>query len=147
LLKIEFLRTEPRWWKPYWIVLVVAAILVSVILVPLLLNVSLEDAAISVVMSLLCIGFAYYIRVRPSIRINRAMYVFVGIVSIGFLLWAAIMLLLKAGGILTLIRSSSFGGLIDIVIGSLFVGSYVAGAFIGDWIGKKLNYRIILTID
>lgn len=96
-------------------------------------------------MSLLCIGFAYYIRVRPSIRINRAMYVLVGTASIGFFLWAAIMLLLKAGGIFTLMRSSGFGGLSDIVIGSLFVGSYIAGAFLGDGIGKKLNYKILLA--
>jgi hypothetical protein len=93
---------------------------------------------------LLCIGFAYYIRVRPSIKINRLIYVLGGTVSIGFLLWGVMMRLLSEIGTLALIQSS-VGKSIDIIIGSLLIGSYVAGAFIADWIGKKLNYKILMT--
>ena len=137
-------KQKPWWWQPYWIVLVVVSIIINIIIFPSLLTIPLEDVAINLTMSLLCIGSAYYIRVRPSIRMNRAIYVLGGTAGIGFLLWAVTMGLLNAAGVLRLMRGS-IGELIDIVIASLLIGSYVAGAFISDWIGKKLNYRILLN--
>jgi hypothetical protein len=137
-------KPKPWWWKPYWIVLVIASTIVNIMVIPSLVNISLENVAIDLTASLVCIGFAYYIRVRPSINMNRAIYVVCGAAGIGFLLWGVTMALLNAGGVLRLMRGST-GELTDIMIGSLFVGSYIAGAFISDWIGKKLNYRILLT--
>ena len=137
-------KPKPWWWKPYWIVLVIVSTIINITVIPFLVNITLESVAVNLITSLLCIGSAYYFRVRPSIRINRAIYVVGGTAGIGFLLWAVIMGLLNASGTITLIRSN-FGEIIHIVSFSLFIGSYVAGAFISDWIGKKLNYRILLT--
>jgi hypothetical protein len=137
-------KPKPWWWKPYWIVLVITSTIVNLIVIPSFVNISLETVAINLATSLVCIGFAYYIRVRPSININRAIYVVGGTAGIGFLLWGVTMRLLSAGGVLRVMRGS-IGELTDIVIVSLFIGSYVVGAFISDWIGKKLNYRILLT--
>ncbi|MGD2066784.1 MAG: hypothetical protein PVI43_06420, partial [Candidatus Bathyarchaeota archaeon] len=131
-------KPKPWWWKPYWILLVIVSIALNIIIFPSLMNITSEDVMINLIGSLSCIGFAYYIRVRPSVSINRAIYVVGGASGIGFLLWGVIMRSLSASGTLTLIRSS-LGELIHVFIASLFIGSYVAAAFMADWIGKKLN--------
>ena len=89
---------------------------------------------------LLTIGFAYYIRIKPSRSVNRGLYILLGFSPIGFGLW----LLYAFSGIGRFLTTlGPWGSLASMV---LFLIPYIIGAFIGDWIGKRRNYRLPLSI-
>ena len=128
---------KPRWWNPFWI----SAIVVNILWLLFgfsVLHLSVDRLVTVAIFTAIAIGFAYYIRVKPSIAINRAVYVLIGVTPIGFVL----------------------GILWELTVGSLlngYVGAYPAllislaiwlpiGGFIGDWIGKKRNYILPLSI-
>lgn len=129
--------STPWWWKPLWIVTVLATI-ASAVAGYFLLDVPLARAVGGVVLTFLCIGFAYYIRVRPSMKVNRAIYILVGITPIGLSLW----MLYAISGIGMFI-TTHFGTWTSLIIG--FTVPYGIGAFIGDWIGKRRNYSLPLS--
>jgi len=91
-----------------------------------------------VALTLVCICIAYYIRVRQSMKVNRALYILLGITPIGFGLW----IIWCISGIGRLITSLS-GALPSLLIS--WAVCYGIGAFIGDWIGKRRNYRLPLS--
>jgi hypothetical protein len=130
-------KTKPWWWKPLWIVTLLATI-VSGVAGFFLLDVSLARAVGGLALTLLCIGFAYYIRVRPSIRVNRAIYILVGITPIGFVLWVICSFILNR----LLITSASGTWPLFLVSGAVCFG---LGALIGDWIGKRRNYILPMS--
>ena len=127
---------KPRWWKPFW-ALSAVGLVVAAVLTVLLLKIPLERAIPELGFAFVCLGIAYYIRVRPSITINRAVYVLIGVTPVGFVL----------------------GILWEFTVGSLlngYVGAYPAllislaiwlpiGGFIGDCIGKKRSYILPLS--
>jgi hypothetical protein len=128
---------KPGWWRPLWIATLLLTI-ASGFIIYFLLNVSLERTVSAVALTFFCIGIAYYIRVRPSMRVNRAIYILLGISPIGFGLW----IIWAASGI---------GRFITNVVGALpsllisWAACYGIGAFIGDWIGKRRNYQLPLS--
>jgi hypothetical protein len=94
----------------------------------------LEGVALSFVL----LGFAYYIRVRSNLKVNRVLYVLLGISPIGFLLMIAVVV-------------SGLGHFMTTNLGvwpsltMTFMVPCVIGAFIGDWIGKKRGYQLPLS--
>ena len=102
------------------------------------LHVPLESAAVGLTLALLGVGIAYYIRVRPSMRVNRALYILLGITPIGFVLWI-VYAISGIGRWLT----NTLSAWPSLIIG--FTIPYIIGAFIGDWIGKRRNYQIPLS--
>jgi len=130
-------RPKPWWWKPLWIATILAAIAFGVAGY-FLLDVPLARAVGGVALTFLCMGFAYYIRVRPSIKVNRSLYILLGITPIGFGLW----ILYALSGI-GMFVTTHFGAWTSLIIS--FTVPYAIGAFIGDWIGKRRNYILPLT--
>ncbi len=129
-------KTKPWWWKLLWIITLLATI-VSGAAGYFLLGIPLERAAGGVALTFICIGFAYYIRVRPSLTVNRALYILLGITPLGF----SLMMLYVVSGIGSFIAAHL--GPVPNLIG--FIVPYVVGAFIGDWIGKRRNYILPLS--
>lgn len=129
--------SKPSWWRPLWVSAIVANIF-WLLFGFYVLHLSVYRLVIVAFVSAVAIGFAYYIRVKPSITINRAVYVLIGVTPIGFVL----------------------GILWEFAVGSLLnglVGAYPAllislaiwlpiGGFIGDWLGKKRNYSLPLSV-
>jgi hypothetical protein len=131
--------TKPWWWKPLWIAVLLSTIAVGVVDY-LLFHVPLERAAGALAITLLAIGFAYYIRIKPSRKVNRGIYIFLGFSPIGFSLW----LLVAFSGIgLFLTTLGPLGALASML---LFPIPYIIGMFIGDWIGKRYEYRIPFSL-
>jgi hypothetical protein len=137
LSDIETKKPKPRWWKPLWITTLLLTI-VSGFLIYFLLSVSLERTVSAVAFTFFCIGIAYYIRAKPSVKVNRAIYILLGISPIGFGLW--ILYVLSGIGMFI---TTHFGTWVSLIIG--FTLPYAIGAFIGDWIGKKRNYQLPLS--
>ena len=98
------------------------------------MHIPLERALTGVGLAFLCTGIAYYIRVKPSRRVNKGAYIPLGISPIGFTLWIVY--------VLTIGRQATnyLGVWPSLILG--FTVPYVIGAFIGDWIGKRRNYRL-----
>jgi hypothetical protein len=128
--------SKPFWWKPLWITAVVANI-AWILLALFVFYLPLERVVIVAVVASIAVGFAYYIRVRPSMNVNRAVYVLLGITPIGLclsLLWNYTI------GYYTAPLIGLWGFYIGIMV------PCIIGAFIGDWIGKKRNYLLPLSI-
>jgi len=129
--------SKPSWWKPLWIAILLITI-TSGIVGYFFLRVPLERIVGGVALTFLCIGIAYYIRVRPSTKVNRVIYILLGITPIGFGLWI-VLGLSGVGRWLT-----NYLGVWPSLIIS-FTVPYIIGAFIGDWIGRRRNYRLPLS--
>lgn len=129
--------SKPQWWRLYWTTLLIVTIALG-IATYLLLKVPLERATIGLILAIIGISSAYYIRVRPSIRANRALYILLGITPIGFFLW----IIWAVSGIGRLI-TDTVGALPSLLISWVVCCSI--GALIGDRIGKRRNYQIPLS--
>ena len=138
MARVKLKGSKPRWWKPLWMA-VLLTIIASGVVGYFLLHVPLERTVGGVALTLFCVGIAYYIRIRPSRRVNRGIYVLLGISPIGFSLWI-VYALSGIGRFLT----THLGPGASLIVG--FTVPYIIGAFIGDWIGKRRNYRLPLSI-
>ena len=69
---------KPIWWKPLWIVSALG-IIISALAFFLIGYAPSERIILGVVLAFLGLGVAYYIRVRPSITVNRVVYIGLGI--------------------------------------------------------------------
>jgi len=133
------LSAKPWWWKPLWISTLLSTIALGVVNY-LLFHSPLERVAGGLAITFLMIGFAYYIRIKPSRKVNRGVYILLGFSPIGFCLW----LLYAFSGIGRFLTTlGPWGSLVSML---LFPIPYIIGAFIGDWIGKRRNYRLPLSL-
>ena len=129
--------SRPSWWRPLWIVTVLG-IIVSGVFAFFIFHVPLERAILGLIFSFLCVGAAYYIRVRPSVTVNRVVYICLGC-GISFVL------------IVVVYGVSGLGRWVTDTLGvwpSLIIGYAVfvpIGVLIGDWIGKRRNYQLPLS--
>ena len=120
----------------YWILLTISSIVV-ISASAYFLNLSAERAVIVLVTVMLGIAFAFYLRVRPSIAVNRVLFIFIGSTVLGGIMWAMIMLLSNATGFRWVVADligDSFFALFTLII------CWILGGFIGDLIGKSRNY-------
>jgi len=126
--------SKPYWWKPLWVISALGIALSALAL--LLLGLPLDRVILGSDFASICLGIAYYIRVRPSLKINRIVYVCLGI-GIGWVVW--VIYALSGAGL------AVFDAVGDpaLLVNFLF---YIAGAVIGDQIGKKRNYILPLSI-
>jgi hypothetical protein len=130
---------RPRWWRPLWLaVLVITAISIAVSF--FIQRVPLEIVLGAAALTFLMIGIAYYIRIRPSMKVNRAIYIWIGITPIGFGLWIVFIVLSGVGLFLTTYLGPGPGLIVGLIV------PLTIGAFIGDWIGKRRNYRLPLSL-
>lgn len=124
-----------------WLVFAVATVTLS-ILTGYFLKIPLERQAIILTILLLSFGFAFYIRIKPSRSGNRAFFIAVGALGIGFVLWFLITSLVLFSGLRWQIVDSTgnFGD--DFTVFTTLIICWIVGGFIGDLIGKSRNYVI-----
>jgi hypothetical protein len=110
--------------KFYWFALFLVTLFIGITL-PIYQNTPVESAALYTVLALIGEGIAYYGQTRPSIKLDRLMYILMGL-CIGLALWLIIIQFVWRNDVLFLF--------------SLIVCS-VMGALIGDRAGRKVNYE------
>jgi hypothetical protein len=132
-------KTAPKsWlWKTLWVT-TSFFIVASCILTYFLLYQPLFRAAGGLVLTVLYLGITCYLRVKPSSRINQAVYLVLGITPIGFVLWVTSVSALNN----TLLHG--LGSYLAVVL--YFIACIGLGAFVGDWIGKRERYMIPFTL-
>jgi hypothetical protein len=129
--------TQPSWWNPLWIVSILG-IIISALVLFISGHAPLERTILGLVFAFFCLGIAYYIRVRPSLTVNRVVYICLGF-GISWVVW----LIFAFSGVGRLVNDA-IGVWPSLIISD--VGFYVAGALIGDWIGKRRNYQLPLSL-
>jgi hypothetical protein len=110
------------WWRPLWITVVILTI-ASGILTFFALHLPFQQVIIGTASALVCIGIAYHIRVKPSFKVNRALYVLLEITPFGFVIsvaYAALLGRYVTGWLL---------GWFNIIV---IIGILIAGGFVGD---------------
>jgi hypothetical protein len=125
-------KRKPRWWTAYWLIIVVATVIIGVAL-PITRNVPVETAAFYLIVILIFEGLAYYARVKPSISLNRVMYILLG-APIGFVLWFI------SWFFVVRVMYPQAGENLAAVLISLIVCFGIAFV-IGDLIGKARHYK------
>jgi DNA-binding transcriptional ArsR family regulator len=124
-----------------WLVFAVATVTLS-ILTGYFLKIPLERQVITLTILLLSFGFAFYIRIKPSKSGNRAFYISIGALGIGFVLWFLITSLVLFSGLRWQIvdATGNFGD--NFTVFTTLIICWIVGGFIGDLIGKSRNYKI-----
>jgi hypothetical protein len=128
---------KPNWWKPLWIV-TDALVFIFVAVNYFVFHYPLSSVVSGLAIALLGIGAAYYVRVRPSVKVNRTLYILLGITPIGFSMW----MVLAFSGVWRLLNDN-VGAFPSLIIG--WVMCLGIGGLIGDWIGKRRNYQLPLS--
>ena len=88
-------------------------------------------------------AFLYYIRVKPE-KTGRVFWIILGISVIGGVFWLLLQGLVNGTGfrfqLVRLAGNAGFDlfGLISLII------LWSLGAFVGDWIGKRRKYKVVL---
>ena len=135
------LSAKPWWWKPLWIATLLSTIALGVVDY-FLFHIPLERVAGALAITLLAIGFAYYIRIKPSTKVNRAVYIMLGMCG------TFLVTLFGGGFIIQAINSppipTYLWSWLEFII--FMIAPPIMGAFIGDWIGKRRNYRLPLSL-
>ena len=132
--------SKPRWWKPFWILTAISMVGSGVITYFLLHSDFIRIIIYEIIFSI-ALGIAYYIRIKPSKRVNKAVYILLGITPIGF---GLCILYGLTGMSRFLISLGSWWYWLNIII---FIILLVIGGFIGNWIGKKRDYRLPLSLN
>jgi hypothetical protein len=127
-------KPKPRWFTPYWAILIVLTIIVTGIALPVFGHQSPEKAVFYTVAALLVIGLAIYGRVKLSTTLNKAMYVGVLGFAIGCLLWFV-------GLIIAVVSLPHSDGTEDVLFVVLTALSFTVGPLIGYLIGKARNFK------
>jgi len=133
---------KPKWWNPLWIALVISMI-GSGLFSYFFLSRDFLRILIFEIVFLIALSLAYYLRVNPSKKANKIIYILLGITPIGFGLWVMYALFCGLTNFCHFLNSlEPYGFLINLILQLLL---YVVGGFIGNWIGKKRDYRLPLS--
>ena len=133
-------KPMPWWWKPLLIVSILICIVFAVAGF-FLFDASLVRVVVGLVLSFLGICFAYYIRVRPSMNVNRVIYIVLGGSVAFWIVFGGGAFIIWATGLPPPARY--LGPWISLIL--IQYAPWIIGAFIGDWIGKRRNYLLPMS--
>ena len=129
--------SKPKWWKPFWILIAISMVGSGVLIYYILL---LGEFVRFIIIFSLIVGFTIFISVRPSKKKNKVFYILFGITPIGFGLWVLYALICGITNFCKFIVSfKPFGYWLQ---WGIILGLFTIGGFIGNWIGKKRDYRL-----
>jgi DNA-binding transcriptional ArsR family regulator len=107
------------------------------------LNVPIYRVIIALIVAQVGSAFLYYIQVKPE-KTGRIFWIALGVFVIGGVFWLVLQVFMKETGFrLQLLDLTGTAGDDLFALISLIV-LWTLGGFAGDWIGKKLKYKVLL---
>ena len=125
-------KQKPRGYTAYWIVIFALTIVIGISLI-LFAQTDVGFGIASLAIILLFEYAAYYGRVKPSLTLNRIMYILIG-VPLGFVIWIAFWMLIMR-------QVYPQGGKSLSVVVLSIIGCYAVAFLIGDLIGRLRHYK------
>ena len=122
---------EPKWWKPYWIILVISIIILGITM-PYFTSIPFETSIFYMIITLIGLGIAYLVRVKQSIQINKMLYIILGI-CIAFPIW------MISIPIQNRLYAQGYNDWLIFIVG--LVGWFGVGCLIGFIIGRARNWK------
>jgi hypothetical protein len=129
-------KSKPNWWRPYWIAIIILTLVLGFANY-FLFSLPFLEATAGLLLTFACLGVAYYVRVRPNLKVNKALYILLGVTPIGLVIWIVFSLVFSRWLI------SIVGALPSIVLSWLIC--LPIGAVIGYYIGKRRNFTLPLS--
>ncbi len=123
------------YWKRYWIALFISYVGSSIVLIIFLKEEFIRFLILSIIFGVALIG-AYYIRVRPSLMVNKILYTSLGVTLIGFGLCLLYGLIGISRFLISLGSWYIYLNLIDFAI------LMIIGGILGFHIGKRRDFRL-----
>ncbi len=134
--------SKPKWWKPLWILTAISMVGSGVFTYFFLQREFIRIIIYEIIFSLV-LGGAYYIRVRPSIKINKLVYILFGITPIGFGLWILYAVMCGLTNFCHFLNNlRPYGPWLNLTFQIIL---FIIGGFIGNFFGKKRDYRLPLS--
>ena len=134
--------SKPKWWKPLWILTAISMVGSGVFTYFFLQREFIRIIIYEIIFSL-ALGGAYYIRVRPSIKINKLVYILFGITPIGFGLWILYAVMCGLTNFCHFLNNlRPYGPWLNLTFQIIL---FIIGGFIGNFFGKKRDYRLPLS--
>ncbi len=124
-----------------WVILF-TAVIAATILNGYFGYISLQRTTLILAIEILSFGFAFYIRIKPSHTGNRAFFIALGALCLGFILWFIVTSLILFSGLRWQILSAAGNVGDNFVVLATLIICWIVGGFIGECIGKKRNYVI-----
>jgi hypothetical protein len=123
------------------------AVLFSAVAFTTILNgifglVSLQRTGLILAIVSLSFAFAFYIRIKPSQSGNRAFFIAIGAICLGFVLWFIVTSIVLFSGLRWQIVDATGNVGDDFVVFATLILCWIVGGFVGEWIGKRRNYVI-----
>jgi DNA-binding transcriptional ArsR family regulator len=143
------IRKKPTWWRKFWIAEAIVIPIYSAINIALYFRGYIDAAALYnlTLGGFACIGIGYMIThikkdvlsAQGLLKLNRVLYLLVGLLTGGFLIWVGLIVAMNMTGISFWLKGIIGDGAFAI---TTVIPCYIAGYLLGDWIGKKTNYYI-----
>ena len=127
-------KPKPKWFTPYWAALIVLTVIVTGVVIPVFGHQAPEKAVIYTAAALLSIGLAIYIRVKPSVKLNKVIYVGVLGFAIGCILWFVGLII----AVFSLPHTDAVEDQLFVVLTAL---SFTLGPLLGYLIGKARHFK------
>jgi DNA-binding HxlR family transcriptional regulator len=129
-------KPKPKWFTPYWFVLFASTLILGVVILPIFGNQSLDKAIVYTVIALMILGFGYYVRVKPSITVNKFVYIVILGSFVGCLLWFIGLFIAMAS--FPRPHTEATDNILFVVLTTL---SFAIGPIVGYFIGKARNFK------
>ena len=128
------------YWKRYWIALIIAYTGSSIVLIIFLKDQLMTTLILTIIFGgVLIVG--YYIRIRPSMIVNKIVYTALGVTTIGF----GLCFLYGVIGISRLlVHLGSWDLWLDYVNFGILL---IIGGFLGYYFGKRRDFRLPYSIS
>ena len=134
--------SKPKWWRPLWILTAISMVGSGVFTYFFLHREFVRIIIYEIIFSLV-LGGAYYFRVHPSKKFNKAFYILLGITPIGIGLWILYAVVCGLTNFCHFLNNiKPYGPWLNLTFQIIL---FIIGGFIGNWIGKKRDYRLPLS--
>jgi DNA-binding transcriptional ArsR family regulator len=143
------LKKKPTWWRKFWIAEAISIPIYVAVNVVLYFTGYIDSSTLYSlnIFILAGIGIGYMVThikkdvlsAEGLLKLNKAIYLLVGLLTGGFVIWGCLTVAMNVTGVRAYLSGFVGDGVLAV---ATLIPCYIAGYFLGKWLGKKTNYYI-----